>query len=31
MGSIFWIEGKVSIPEGRRTEFNENVQKLFRL
>ena len=31
MGSIYCIEGKVSIPEGRRAEFNENVRKLFRL
>lgn len=31
MDNIFWIEGKVSIPEERRAEFNENVQKLFRL
>lgn len=31
MGSRYRIEGKVSIPEGRREEFNENVRKLFRL
>ena len=31
MDNRYWIEGKVSIPEGRRTEFNENVRKLFRL
>lgn len=31
MDNGYWIEGKVSIPEGRRAEFNENVRKLFRL
>lgn len=27
----YWIEGKVSIPEEKREEFNENILKLFRL
>lgn len=31
MDSIYRIEGRVSIPEERKAEFNENVQKLFRL
>lgn len=31
MDNGYWIEGKVSIPEERRVEFNENVRKLFRL
>lgn len=31
MENGYWIEGKVSIPEGRRAEFNENVRKIFRL
>lgn len=31
MGGRYRIEGKVSIPEGQRAEFNKNVRKLFRL
>lgn len=31
MDNGYWIEGRVSIPKGRRAEFNENVRKLFRL
>lgn len=31
MDNQYWLEGKVSIPEEKRAEFNENILKLLRL